>query len=93
MIHQFVMITCFGGPLRGPVLTRLRASLETTLGMYVDDGVIFARAPTWPEVDSLLREEYCVCDEWLLWNNLSAEPAKTELIYFRPPRVRREPPP
>ena len=53
-----------------------------TLGMYVDDGVIFARAPSWPEVNALLREEYCLCDEWLLRNNLSAEPAKTELIYF-----------
>ena len=41
-----------------PLLTRLRTSPETTLGMYVDDGVIFARAATWPEVDSLLREEY-----------------------------------
>ena len=76
-----------------PLLTRLRASPETTLGMYVDDGVIFARAPTWSEVDSMLHEEYRVCDEWLLRNNLSAEPAKTELIYFRPPRVRRDPPP
>ena len=50
--------------------------------MYVDDGVIFAWAPSWPEVNALLREECCLCDKWLLRNNLSAEPAKTELIYF-----------
>ena len=76
-----------------PLLTRIRASPESTLGMYVDDGVIFARGRTWTEVDSLLQEEYRLCDAWLWRNNLSAEPDKTELIYFRLPRARRDPPP
>ena len=59
--------------------------------MYVDDGVIFACGPTWDAVDSLLQEEYRVCDLWLRQNNLSAEPAKTELLYFRTLRAHLEP--
>ena len=76
-----------------PLLTCARGAPDTTLGMYVDDSVIFARGPTWDAVNALLWEEYCVCDLWLRQNNLSAELAKTELLYFHTPCARLDPPP
>ena len=76
-----------------PLLTRAQEVLDTTLGMYMDNGVIFARGPTWDTVDSLLWEEYHACDLWLQQNNLSAELAKTALLYFRTPRACLDPPP
>lgn len=76
-----------------PLLSKAQEVLDTTLGMYVDDGVIFMRGHMWDMVDSLLWEEYHTCDAWLCWNNLSAELAKMELLYFCPLCARLHPPP
>jgi hypothetical protein len=65
---------------------------HTTLGMYVDGGIIFARGPDWSTVNALLTTRYRLCEDWLRRNNLSCEPDKTELIYFRRPRARDDPP-
>ena len=48
-----------------PLLTGARELPDTTLGMYVDNGVIFAWGPTWSAVDALLQKEYRACDLWL----------------------------
>jgi len=50
---------------------------DSTLGMYVDDGIIFAHAKEWPEVNRLLRTRYAECQDWLKRSNLACEPDKT----------------
>ena len=89
-----------GSPI-SPVLSALYTSPllsinpveNTTLGMYVDDGVIFAQGDDWDTVNSLLTARYQSCEEWLRRNNLAIEPEKTELIYFRKPWSRQTDPP
>ena len=65
-----------------PPLTIPTVADGCTMGMYVDDGVIFAEGPDWASVNTILRDQYRVCDEWLRQNNLAIEPDKTKLIYF-----------
>ena len=60
---------------------------NSSLGMYVDDGALFACAEEWADVDRLLRARYMVCEEWLCRSGLAIEPDKTELIYFQKPGV------
>ena len=60
---------------------------NSSLGMYVDDGALFACAEEWADVDKLLRARYTVCEEWLRRSGLAIEPEKTELIYFQKPGV------
>ena len=38
---------------------------NSSLGMYVDDGALFACAEEWADVDKLIRARYMVCEEWL----------------------------
>ena len=80
-----------GSPL-SPVLSALYTSplLElihrrggTSLGMYVDDGLLCSIATDYATVSRRLQDTYVICDEWLRRNNLSCEAAKTELIFFR----------
>jgi hypothetical protein len=61
--------------------------------MYVDDGIIFAQGRDWDTVTEALKAQYVICEEWLVRNNLAIEPEKTELIFFRPPRAKKNPPP
>ena len=56
---------------------------NSSLGMYVDDGALFACAEEWADVNKLLRARYTVCEEWLRRSGLAIEPDKTELIYFQ----------
>ena len=74
-------------------LLSINGTEDTTLGMYVDDGVIFAQGDNWDTVDALLMARYRVCEEWLRRNNLAIEPEKTELVYFRKPWARQTSPP
>ena len=60
---------------------------NSSLGMYVDDGALFACAEEWADVNKLLRARYTVCEEWLRRSGLAIEPDKTELIYFQKPGV------
>ena len=91
------------GSLVSPVLSALYTSPllkisiaadGCTLGMYVDDGVIFVEGPDWASVYHKLTEQYRVCEDWLQRNNLAIEPEKTELICFHTPGARKasEPP-
>ena len=68
-----------------PLLHRMRGWNSSSLGMYIDDGVIFACAETWSGVTALLRARYAVCLDWLTRAGLSIEPDKTELLFFRKP--------
>ena len=74
-------------------LLSINSGEDTTLGMYVDDGVIFAQGDDWDTVNALLTARYQVCEEWLRRNNLAIEPEKTELVYFRKPWARQTSPP
>ena len=53
------------------------------LGMYINDGAIFACGKDWSTVEETLRKGYHTCIMWLTNAGLNAEPDKTELIYFR----------
>jgi hypothetical protein len=53
--------------------------------MYVDDGILFACAQEWGEVERLLRARYTICKEWLRRSSLAIEPDKTELLFFQKP--------
>ena len=58
-----------------------------SLGMYVDDGVIFAQGKDWATVFRKLTAQYQVCEDWLRCNNLAIKPDKSELICFRTPHA------
>ena len=85
-----------GSPL-SPVLSiaytsslmhKMRNWNNSSLGMYVDDGILFACAEQWADVERLLRARYTVCDEWLRRAGLAIEPDKTELLFFQKPGKR-----
>ena len=61
---------------------------NSSLGMYVDDGLLFACAEEWADVVTLLRVRYSVCEEWLRRAGLAIEPDKTELLFFQKPYER-----
>ena len=77
-----------------PLLKIPIAAEGCTLGMYVDDGVIFAEGLDWASVYRKLADQYRVCEDWLRRNNLAIEPEKSELICFRSLGARKasEPP-
>ena len=56
---------------------------QTLLSMYMDDGAIFECGCTWREVETSLTTVYSACTLWLEHLGLTAEPEKTELIFFR----------
>ena len=61
---------------------------NSSLGMYVDDGLLFACAEEWADVTTLLQARYSVCEEWLRRSGLAIEPDKTELLFFQKPYER-----
>lgn len=75
-----------------PLLHKMREWTNTSLGMYIDDGVIFACGCRWEDVETSMREGYTTCIEWLSRAGLNAEPEKSELIYFRRRGEKTDPP-
>jgi hypothetical protein len=67
------------------LLHKMGSWTNSSLGMYVDDGILFACADSWDAVQDTLRLRYAICEEWLRRVGLSAEPDKTELLYFQKP--------
>jgi hypothetical protein len=67
------------------LLSKMRGWNNSSLGMYVDDGILFACAQEWEEVERLLRARYTICEEWLRRSGLAIEPDKTELLFFQKP--------
>jgi hypothetical protein len=75
-----------------PLLHKMKSQANPTLGMYIDDGVIFACSKAWRLVENALRDSYSSCIEWLARVGLNAELEKTELIFFKKPKERQPPP-
>jgi hypothetical protein len=67
------------------LLAKMKGWNNSSLGMYVDDGILFACAEEWEDVERLLRAWYMVCEEWLRRSGLAIEPDKTELLFFQKP--------
>jgi hypothetical protein len=74
------------------LLAKMKGWNNSSLGMYVDDGILFACAEEWGEVERLLRAQYTVCEEWLRRSGLAIEPDKTELLFFQKPYERNAAP-
>jgi hypothetical protein len=68
-----------------PLLSKMGRWNNSSLGMYIDDGILFACAEDWLDVERLLQAQYTVCDEWLRWAGQAIEPDKTELLFFQKP--------
>jgi hypothetical protein len=65
---------------------------NSSLGMYVDNGILFACTDEWGDVERILRARYTVCEEWLRRSGLAIEPDKTELLFFQKPYERNAAP-
>src|SRR6266849_4772832 len=83
-----VLSTIFTSPL----LYKMRNWTNSSLGIYIDDGAIFACRDNWEKVEATIREGYLTCLNWLMRAGLKIELDKLELIFFRKPRERVEPP-
>jgi hypothetical protein len=70
------------------LLAKMRGWTNSSLGMYVDDGILFAASEEWEDVERLLMARYAVCEEWLRRSGLAIEPDKTELLFFQKPYER-----
>jgi hypothetical protein len=73
------------------LLAMMRGWNNSSLGMYVDNGILFACTDKWGDVERLLRARYTVCEEWLRRSGLAIEPDKTELLFFQKPYKRNAP--
>ena len=67
------------------LLHKMRSWNNSSLGMYVDDSILFACAEEWADVTKLLRARYTICDEWLCHSGLAIKLDKTELLFFQKP--------
>jgi hypothetical protein len=67
------------------LLAKMKGWNNSSLGMYVDDGILFACAEDWGDVSRVLTARYSVCEEWLRRSGLAIEPDKTELLFFQKP--------
>jgi hypothetical protein len=76
-----------------PLLAKMGRWNNSSLGMYIDDGILFVCAEDWSDVEKLLRAWYTVCDGWLRRAGLAIEPDKTELLFFEKPYERSPMPP
>ena len=76
-----------------PLLHKMRNWSSSSLGMYIDDGVIFACGSEWKQIEDTMRKGYSECAEWLTRAGLNIEPDKTELLFFRKRGEKSDPPP
>ena len=76
-----------------PLLHKMREWKKSSLGMYIDDGVVFTCGRDWKEIENTMRNGYNICTEWLTKAGLNAEPDKTELLFFKKKGEKSEPPP
>jgi hypothetical protein len=70
------------------LLAMMKGWNNSSLGMYVDDGILFACAEDWGDMSRVLTARYSVCKEWLRRSGLAIEPDKTELPFFQKPYER-----
>ena len=76
-----------------PLLHKMKRWTKSALGMYIDDGVIFACGREWRQIEDTMRKGYSECAEWLTRAGLNIEPDKSELIFFRKRGEKSNPPP
>jgi hypothetical protein len=72
------------------LLAKMKGWSNSSLGMYVDDGILFAASEEWGDVERLLTARYAVCEEWLRRSGLAIEPDKKELLFFQKPYERNQ---
>ena len=61
----------------------MRSWIKASLGMYIDDGVIFACGRDWDCIEAAMRDWYSECVEWLTRARLNVDPDKMELLFFK----------
>ena len=66
-----------------PLLHKMRNWARAALGMYIDDGVIFACGREWKQIEDTIQKGYTECAEWLTRAGLNIELDKSELLFFR----------
>jgi hypothetical protein len=76
-----------------PLLHKMKKWAKSTLGMYIDDRVIFACGHEWKQIEDVMCKGYSKCAEWLTRAGLNIEPDKSELMFFRRHSKRSDPPP
>jgi hypothetical protein len=74
-----------------PLLHKMKKWAKSTLGMYVDDGVIFACGREWKQIEDAMCKGYSKCAEWLTRAGLNIEPDKSKLMFFRRHSKRSDP--
>jgi hypothetical protein len=74
------------------LLAKMKGWNNSSLGMYVDDSILFACTEEWKDVERLLQAQYTVCEEWLRRSGLAIEPDKMELLFFQKPYMRNPAP-
>jgi Reverse transcriptase (RNA-dependent DNA polymerase) len=75
-----------------PLLHKMKNWARSSLGMYIDDGVVFACGREWEDIGDTMRKGYSECAEWLTRAGLKIEPDKTELLFFKKRRDKVPPP-
>ena len=65
-----------------PLLYKIKHWNKASLGMYINNGVIFACGQDWDQVKSTMRNSYQECIDWLMKAGLNVEPEKSELLFF-----------
>ena len=76
-----------------PLLHKMKNWTKSSLGMYIDDGVIFACGREWAQIENTMRRGYSECLDWLARAGLNIEPDKSELIFFKRRGEKSKPPP
>jgi hypothetical protein len=66
-----------------PLLYKMRTWNKASLGMYIDDSVIFACGQEWEQIETTMCDGYRDCIEWLTRVGLNVEPDKMELLFFK----------
>lgn len=75
-----------------PILYLSQTWTNTSLSMYVDDGLLFTCGTDFAEVTTRLRLAYRACWDWLHSSGLAIEPDKTEVLFFTNSHTRHQRP-
>ena len=97
---DFIVGTPQGSPISpvlstiytSPLLYKMKKWNKASLGMYIDDGVIFACGRRWEHIENTMRDSYGECVDWLMKAGLNVEPDKSELLFFKKRGERDDPP-